>query len=186
MKKSAKLAIFAGISITVIIGGLALFVHFKLSEIEKNETGQESAEQIANEALEVISGKEPHSEEENTHLDESSESESNEYETTSSEQEQLEDKIITPKDNDKLIDIKKGESFVVKLDSSYEWRIDIDNKTVVDSDYSDIRYSGSQGVYRAHNSGQAILTGIGDPLCRLSEPPCASPSILFQLNINVK
>ncbi|TAK26929.1 MAG: hypothetical protein EPO37_01195 [Nitrosarchaeum sp.] len=97
-----------------------------------------------------------------------------------------EDKIITPKDNDKLIDIKKGESFVVKLDSSYDWRIDIDNKTVVDSDYSDIRYSGSQGVYRAHNSGQAILTGIGDPLCRLSEPPCASPSILFQLNINVR
>ena len=95
------------------------------------------------------------------------------------------DKIITPEDNDKLIDIKKGESFVVKLDSSYDWRIDINNKTVVDSDYSDIRYSGSQGVYRAHNSGQAILTGIGDPLCRLSEPQCASPSILFQLNINV-
>lgn len=63
MKKSAKLAIIAGISIAVIIGGLTLFVHFKLSEIEKNETGQESAEQIAKEALEVISGNEPHSEE---------------------------------------------------------------------------------------------------------------------------
>ena len=96
-----------------------------------------------------------------------------------------ENKIITSEDNDKLIDIKKGESFVVKLDSSYEWRIDINNKTVVDSDYSDIRYSGSQGVYIAHNSGQAILTGMGDPLCRLSAPQCASPSILFQLNINV-
>ncbi len=63
MKKSAKIAIIAGICVAVIIGGLALFVHFKLSEIEKNETGQESAEQIAKEALEVISGKEPHSEE---------------------------------------------------------------------------------------------------------------------------
>ena len=62
MKKSSKIAIIAGISIAVIIGGLVLFVHFKLSEIEKNETGQESAEQIASEALEVISGKEPHSE----------------------------------------------------------------------------------------------------------------------------
>ncbi len=99
---------------------------------------------------------------------------------------QLENKIITPEDNDKLINIKKGESFVVKLDSGYDWRIGINNKTVIDSDYSDIRYSGSQGVYRAHNSGQAILTGIGDPVCRLSEPPCMSPSILFQLNINVK
>lgn len=99
---------------------------------------------------------------------------------------QLENKIITPKDNDKLINIKKGESFIVKLDSGYDWRIDIDNKTVVDSDYSDIRYSGSQGVYMALNSGQAIITGIGDPLCLSLDPPCMSPSILFQLNINVK
>ena len=64
MKKSSKIAIIAGICAIVIIGGLALFVHLNLSEIEKNETGQESAEQIAKEALEVISGKEPHSEEE--------------------------------------------------------------------------------------------------------------------------
>lgn len=99
---------------------------------------------------------------------------------------QLENKIITPEDNDKLIDIKKGESFIVKLDSSYDWRISIDNQTVIDSDYSDIRYSGSQGVYRALNSGQAILTGVGDPLCLSLDPPCMSPSILFQLNINVK
>ena len=38
MKKSAKIAIIAGICVAVIIGGLALFVHFSLSEIEKNET----------------------------------------------------------------------------------------------------------------------------------------------------
>lgn len=99
---------------------------------------------------------------------------------------QLENKIITPEDNDRLIDIKKGESFIVKLDSGYGWRISIDNQTVVDSDYSDIRYSGSQGVYRALNSGQAILTGVGDPLCLSLDPPCMSPSILFQLNINVR
>ena len=99
---------------------------------------------------------------------------------------QLENKIITSEDNDKLIDIKKGESFIVKLDSDYDWRISIDNQTVVDSDYSDIRYSGSQGVYRAHNSGQAILTGVGDPLCLSLDPPCMATSILFQLNINVK
>ena len=65
MKRPAKIAIIAGICVVVIIGGLALFVHFKLSEIEKNEIGQESVEQIANEALEVISGNEPHSEGEN-------------------------------------------------------------------------------------------------------------------------
>ena len=63
MKRSAKIVIMTGICAAVIISGLALFVHFKLSEIEKNETGQESAEQIAKEAQDVLSGKEPHSEE---------------------------------------------------------------------------------------------------------------------------
>ena len=64
MKKSAKFAIIAGICVAVIIGGLALFVHFKLLEIEKNETGQESAEQVAKEAQDVLSGKKPQSESE--------------------------------------------------------------------------------------------------------------------------
>ena len=83
MKKSSKIAIIAGISIAVIIGGLALFVHFKLSDIEKNETGQESAEQIANEALEVISGKEPHSEEgEESYSEEKTEIHSEEEESS--------------------------------------------------------------------------------------------------------
>ena len=100
--------------------------------------------------------------------------------------EQSENKTITSADNGKLINIKKGESVVLKLDGSYDWRIDINNKTVIDSDYSDIRYSGSQGVYKADNSGETKLTGVGDPVCRLLEPPCMSPSILFQLNINVK
>lgn len=67
MKKSAKIAIIAGVCAAVIIGGLALFVHFKLSDIEKNETRHESAEQVAKEAQEVLSGKEPYSESEESH-----------------------------------------------------------------------------------------------------------------------
>ena len=83
MKKSVKVAIIAGIFVAVIIGGLALFVHFKLSDIEKNETGQESAEQIANEAQEVISGKEPHSEEgEESYSEEKTEIHSEEEESS--------------------------------------------------------------------------------------------------------
>jgi uncharacterized membrane protein YkvI len=41
MRRSAKAAIIAGLCAAVIIGVLALFVHFSLSEIEKNETEQE-------------------------------------------------------------------------------------------------------------------------------------------------
>ncbi len=99
---------------------------------------------------------------------------------------QLENNTITLEDSSKIIHMKKGESFVVKLDSSHDWKIDINNKTVIDSDYSDIRYSGSQGVYKALNSGETKLTGVGDPLCLSSDPSCKSYSILFQLNINVR
>jgi hypothetical protein len=91
MKRSAKAAIIAGICAAVIISGLALFVHFRLSEIEKNETeqerGEESAEDIAREALEVLSGKEPHSESEESH------SESEESHSEESEPDELHEKL---------------------------------------------------------------------------------------------
>lgn len=91
MKRSAKAAIIAGLCAAVIIGGLVLFVHFRLSEIEKNETEQEraeeSAEDIAREALEVLSGKEPHSESEEPH------SESEESYSEESEPDELHEKL---------------------------------------------------------------------------------------------
>ncbi len=106
--------------------------------------------------------------------------------TLNTKLDQSDNKIITLDEKDKLIEIKKGEKFLVQLDSIYDWRIDIDNKTVVDSDYSDIRYSGSQAVYLAHNLGNATITGIGDPRCQSLEPPCMSPSILFQIDVRVE
>jgi len=89
LKRSAKVAIIAGICAAVIIGGSALFVHLRLSEIEKNETEPESAEQIAKEALEVLSGKEPHSEEGEESLSESEESHSEEDESNEQHEEEL-------------------------------------------------------------------------------------------------
>lgn len=62
MNRSVKIAVIAGICASVIVGGLALFVHLKLSDVEKNETGHETAEQIAKEAQDVLSGKESNSE----------------------------------------------------------------------------------------------------------------------------
>ena len=62
LKRSAKIAIISVVAAAIVISSLALFVHFTLSETEKNETGQESAEQVAKEAVDVLSGKEVHSE----------------------------------------------------------------------------------------------------------------------------
>ncbi|MEX0640750.1 MAG: hypothetical protein WD018_04640 [Nitrosopumilaceae archaeon] len=91
MRRTTKVAIIAGICAAIAIGGLALFVHFKLSEIEKNETEQEraeeSAEDIVREALEVLSGKEPHPESEESH------SESEESHSEEGESDELHEKL---------------------------------------------------------------------------------------------
>jgi hypothetical protein len=44
---------------------------------------------------------------------------------------------------------------------------------------------GAQGIYDAHNPGQAILSGVGDPWCLTSIPSCKMPSILFKINVTV-
>ena len=72
MKKGFKIVIVLAVCVAIIITGLALYVDSKLSQIEKNEKGQESAEQIAKESLDVISGK-PHSESAESEENESAE-----------------------------------------------------------------------------------------------------------------
>lgn len=73
MKKAVKIIITVGICVTIIIGVLSLFVHFSLSKIEKNQIIEENAEQIAKEALEVISGVKSHSKEDENITSESEE-----------------------------------------------------------------------------------------------------------------
>lgn len=54
MKKSAKIAIIAGIAVAVIVSALAVTAHLRLSAIEGNENRQESASEKINEAVNVI------------------------------------------------------------------------------------------------------------------------------------
>ena len=94
-------------------------------------------------------------------------------------------KIITLSDNGKSITLHKGESFLLKLGEMYNWNIQIDNQTVASRAINIMVVRGAQGVYNAHNPGQAVLTGVGDPWCRSSVPACMMPSILFKLNVTV-
>ena len=94
-------------------------------------------------------------------------------------------KIITLADNGKSITLHTGESFLLKLGEMYNWDIQMDNQTVASRAMNIMVVRGAQGVYDAHNPGQAILTGTGDPLCRSSVPACMMPSILFKLNVTV-
>ncbi|MHB8547094.1 MAG: hypothetical protein ACYDAJ_10050 [Nitrosotalea sp.] len=92
---------------------------------------------------------------------------------------------ITLGDNGKTIQISKGDRFLLKLGNGYTWSLDIDNQTVVSRVPNIMVVEGAQGLYEAHNSGQAILTATGDPACLSSIPACGMPSILFKLTIAV-
>ena len=105
---------------------------------------------------------------------------------TQGSEEQSSNKIITLEDDGKTITLKKGESFLLKLGENFNWSIDIDNQTVVSRVMNIAVIRGAQGVYEAHNSGQATFTGVGDPLCLTADPPCKIHSILFTLNVIVQ
>lgn len=94
-------------------------------------------------------------------------------------------KTVTLDDNDKSIYINNGERFLVKLGSNFIWHIQIDNETVASRVVNIMVVKDAQGVYEVHNSGIATMTGVGDPLCRTSMPPCEIHSVLFKINIIV-
>lgn len=94
-------------------------------------------------------------------------------------------KTITLDDNDKSIHVNNGERFLVKLGSNFIWHIQIDNETVASRVVNIMVTKDAQGVYEAHNVGIATMTGVGDPLCRTSIPPCEIHSVLFKTNIVV-
>ena len=104
---------------------------------------------------------------------------------TSSGQDQS-NKIITLADSDKSITLNKDESFLLKLGDNYDWSVDIDNQTVVSRVMNIAVIKGAQGIYQAHNSGQATLTAVGDPFCLTADPPCKIHSLLFKLNVIVQ
>ena len=54
MKRSLKIAIIAGVTVTVVISALAVTAHLRLSAIEGTEKGQESTSEKINEAVDVL------------------------------------------------------------------------------------------------------------------------------------
>jgi carboxyl-terminal processing protease len=90
-------------------------------------------------------------------------------------------------DNDGgTIDLKVGEQFLLKLGEDYNWTITVADPSVVSRVVNITVVRGAQGVYEAHQPGSTRLTATGDPVCRRSQPPCAAPSRLFQMQIIVE
>ena len=94
-------------------------------------------------------------------------------------------KTITLDNNNTAIKLKVGGTFLLNLGATYNWNVQIDNQNVVSREVNILVINGAQGIYRAKESGKAVLSAVGDPLCRQSNPACAAPSLLFKLNIEV-
>lgn len=94
-------------------------------------------------------------------------------------------RTITLVDNDKVISLKKGERFLLKLGDDYNWDVEINNQTIVSKVINIMVVKGAQGVYESHNLGNAVMTTTGNPICLAISTPCMQPSILLTWNIQV-
>ena len=94
---------------------------------------------------------------------------------------------ITRADAGRTIILRVGDSFLLNLGSDqYTWTVTVDNDSVLRMKMGVLVINGAQGIFEGLAPGTATLTATGDPLCLQSTPPCAMPSILFTLYVEVK
>jgi len=98
---------------------------------------------------------------------------------------QNEPKTVTLENNNQTIELKVGDTFLLKLGEEHMWNIDIDNDDVVSRVKNIAVIRGAQGVYEALMPGSATLSASGDLPCREEVPPCEAPTVLFKIQINV-
>ena len=92
---------------------------------------------------------------------------------------------ITLDNNNQLITLHVGDTFLLKLGEIYDWNVNIDDMSVISRVKNVMVIRGAQGLYTAGQPGKATLTAQGDPTCRQSKPACMMPSIIFTLHVEV-
>ena len=94
---------------------------------------------------------------------------------------------ITLADNGKTVIIHPRDSFLLNLGiDTYNWSVNIDDQNILSRVKNVMVIRGAQGIYAANKPGQAVLTAVGDPLCRNSIPVCGAPSLLFKITVIVQ
>jgi hypothetical protein len=89
---------------------------------------------------------------------------------------------VTLDDNGKTLNMRVGESFLLDFGEIYTWEFSL-------SDQNGLKQTpdaGATSLYQALQPGTVTLSGVGDPLCRQSQPACGMPSILFTLTVVIK
>jgi hypothetical protein len=93
--------------------------------------------------------------------------------------------VITRANNGQTVTMHVRDRFVLTLGEEYQWSLSISDQSVLHRVINIMPLRGSQGVFEALAPGSADLTAAGDPPCRQSTPPCAMPSVSFELKVNV-
>jgi hypothetical protein len=86
----------------------------------------------------------------------------------------------------RTVPLRVTQYFMLSLGKEYTWTVSIDPPWVLSQNMKITPLPGEQGVYIARQRGKAVLRATGEPVCRQSQPPCARPDVLFQINIVVE
>jgi carboxyl-terminal processing protease len=93
---------------------------------------------------------------------------------------------VTLENDGGTIILRPGETFLLKLGEEYDWTVTIADQTILSRVRNVMVVRGAQGLYQANQTGRTTLTASGDPVCRQSQPPCAMPSRLFKITVEVQ
>jgi photosystem II stability/assembly factor-like uncharacterized protein len=92
---------------------------------------------------------------------------------------------VTLADDGQTITLHSGQRFLLDLGADYDWTVTVDDPAIVSRMVNVLTIQGSQGLYEAHQPGHTTLRASGDPICRAAQPPCDTPSRLFELQVVV-
>jgi putative hemolysin len=93
---------------------------------------------------------------------------------------------VTLENDGGTIALEPGDRFLLKLDEAYDWTVTVADQTILSRVVNVTVVRGAQGLYEAHQTGSTTLTAAGEPICRQSQPPCAMPSRLFEVRVEVQ
>jgi hypothetical protein len=93
---------------------------------------------------------------------------------------------VTMADNGKNFLLHPGASFLLNLGTdTFNWTVTIDDQNVLAMQRGVMVIRGAQGIYQAGNTGQAVLTAIGKPICQPGQM-CMTLAILFKITVIVQ
>ncbi len=95
-------------------------------------------------------------------------------------------RTITLADNGRSISLAVGDRFVLALGTDFDWTLGPVEASVLLPLPDGAPGAGVQGTYQAVAPDTVTLSATGDPPCRKVTPPCAAPSILFQVTLVVR